>query len=697
MAADQIELKIYSNDGTVCLYDGEMAPFYIHINTSSVGYRAYSQDQTVVWTYAGNRVFSGVSFSANASTPDYSVGSVYNVPSGGQDVTFYIVETGSARPTNYGLISKSKLTAIGDAIRQKKGISGTMTPDEMATNIATIQTFKPEQSKTLTLGSAAPSTVTPDTGYVMTSVPVSIDADDINADKIASGETVLGIPGTYTDDADATAADIEYGKTAYVGGDKLTGTSQKSKIIATTKPNGNQKLTITDPVSGGTVFSLQSKSATPGASAQTITADSGYDGLSQVDIAGDADLVAGNIKSGVEIFGVTGIHAGQKEEQSKTTTENGTVYPDEGKVLSSVVVDVEPNLQNKTVYSDGVVTADSGYDGLGTVTVDVDTDVCTVTAVGDGTSNITFYVPASRDVVSWVCSAIASLESDSTTERVVCVTRTGGYDFGINYSDETTTVSSGYNANHISNEYTISTPSGVFADGETYKLVYSANDSITYEDGGVTPGSSATQVTFSGLSYEPEYFIVCAGEAVESSSNNRVIYVVYDGENCYGVMFNIATSTYSNIAYSWSYSDGTLTITSQSQSAGGYFTNVSEYWLMSFIKPQYPNTQAYMGMNSIQASSYVQTGTKLTVVKSGVYTVSWMAVKNTTSGTSGTMLYINGSSYGSAYTTWTNTYAQSVIITDVTLSAGQEIEVYARARSSSYITMVGNLIITQTS
>ena len=104
---------------------------------------------------------------------------------------------------------------------------------------------------------------------------------------------------------------------------------------------------------------LQSKSASPTTSSQTITADSGYDGLSQVTvnaisptksaqtytptttdqtiasgrwltgaqtIKGDANLVASNIASGVSIFGVTGTHSGggSNEDLNKIITRTIT-------------------------------------------------------------------------------------------------------------------------------------------------------------------------------------------------------------------------------------------------------------------------------------------------------------------------------------------------------------------------------------
>lgn len=52
--------------------------------------------------------------------------------------------------------------------------------------------------------------------------------------------------------------------------------------------------------------SLQHKSVTPSTKNQVVLPDTNYDGLSHVTVEGDEDLVAGNIKKGVEIFGVVG-------------------------------------------------------------------------------------------------------------------------------------------------------------------------------------------------------------------------------------------------------------------------------------------------------------------------------------------------------------------------------------------------------
>lgn len=100
------------------------------------------------------------------------------------------------------------------------------------------------------------------------------------APRIASGSNLLGVDGTYTSDANAVAANILKDKTAYVKGSKITGTI---------------------PSKGAATY-------TPGKSNQTIAAGNYLSGAQT--IKGDANLVAGNIKKGVSIFGVAGTYAG---------------------------------------------------------------------------------------------------------------------------------------------------------------------------------------------------------------------------------------------------------------------------------------------------------------------------------------------------------------------------------------------------
>ena len=83
-----------------------------------------------------------------------------------------------------------------------------------------------------------------------------------------------------TSDATATANDILSGKTAYVNGQKIT----------------------------GTIASQAAQTITPGTSNKTIAAGKYLSGVQT--IKGDSNLIANNIKNGVSIFGVTGNYEG---------------------------------------------------------------------------------------------------------------------------------------------------------------------------------------------------------------------------------------------------------------------------------------------------------------------------------------------------------------------------------------------------
>lgn len=166
---------------------------------------------------------------------------------------------------------------------------------------------------------------------------------------------------------------------------------------------------------GASGASLQSKTVSPSERAQTIKADNGYDGLSQVTvnavsrtyvgsgvtkksaatytpgtsdqniasgqylngtqtIKGDSNLTAGNIRSGVKIFNVTGSYAGSSSGGSSSRLQTKTATPSE---------------------STQTISPDSGYDGLSSVTV----NAVSRTYVGSGVTKkaAATYTPKTSD------------------------------------------------------------------------------------------------------------------------------------------------------------------------------------------------------------------------------------------------------------------------------------------------------------
>ena len=108
------------------------------------------------------------------------------------------------------------------------------------------------------------------------------------------------------------------------------------------------------------------------------------------------------------------------------------------------------------------------------------------------------------------------------------------------------------------------------------------------------------------------------------------------------------------------------------------------------------NTQVAQGVNRVATTSYTAvSGQSITVETTGTYDVYWTGFRSSTGGTNGSQLYIDGTAYGSAQTTFSN-HGQSIKLTGVQLTAGQVVTVRARARGTNYYMYVGNLTIVQT-
>lgn len=176
---------------------------------------------------------------------------------------------------------------------------------------------------------------------------IDLTSDTITADKLKKGYTAHGangevINGTCEHDAntqDATAAETEIlaGETAYVRGNKITGTMKNNGAVSGKISTKTGKYTVPQGYHDGS-------------------------GTVQIDSTEQAKLIASNIREGVTILGVVGSMSATEgevaqEKEVTPTTEAQTIVPDEGYTcLSSVTVKAIPYVETDNAAGGTTVT-----------------------------------------------------------------------------------------------------------------------------------------------------------------------------------------------------------------------------------------------------------------------------------------------------------------------------------------------------
>lgn len=401
-------------------------------------------------------------------------------------------------------------------------------------------------------------------------------------------------------------------------------------------------------------------------------------------------------------------------------TQNGTYYPGGMNYIAEVNVNVPatvPSLQSKSVSytpsetaQSATVTADNGYDGLSSVAVSV--GAISNTYVGSGinrndstdltasgatvTAPAGYYAEASSKSVSTATQATPSISVSSGGLITATSTQSTGYVTGGTKSatQQLTTQAAKTVAPSESSQTAVA--SGVYTTG----AVTVGAISSTYVGSGVDRRSSsdltasgATVTVPSGFYDSQQTKSVATGTAgtptaTKGTVSNHSVSVTPSVTNGTGY---ISGGTKTGTAVTVSASE--LVSGSETKTANGTYdvTNLAEL-VVNVPSGSSKAIYTYKGLASRKANSYGATSASVTVTKAGTYTISYVAVRGSSSGTMGTNLHI-GATSGTDNTTWTGTYAQSVILTGQTIAANTTVTIYATSGSNSRTIYVGNLIV----
>ena len=268
----------------------------------------------------------------------------------------------------------STFKGIANAIRSKRGMPDTelIKVSNMATEIMAINL--PDD---VVLTSV---TITP-TGEEIIEIPkdasgygmVTVTGDrNLIPENIKKGQKIYGVTGTLDvlDTSDATAGpdDILAGATAYVNGQKITGTH----VCESPGSSGGSGEEGEDPGDDGGTAVLNDIRVEPTGQDFTVNPEEGIDGFSSVEVAGDENLKPENILRDVTIYGVTGTadsltDAYLQEKQVTPTSEETVVTADEKyAALSKVTVLGDAQLKPENIRAGveifGVSGALTDYD-----------------------------------------------------------------------------------------------------------------------------------------------------------------------------------------------------------------------------------------------------------------------------------------------------------------------------------------------
>lgn len=246
--------------------------------------------------------------------------------------------------------------------------------------------------------------------------------------------------------------------------------------------------------------------------------------------------------------------------------------------------------------------------------------------------------------------------------------------------------------------------------GTTTEAADASAGTTFFDDAGVaTPGAAVVR-TSSDLQVFDEVVVVPAGIYHQQAEKGVHITTVATPTATKGTVSNHSVSVTPSITQPYGFVDaatktGTpVTVTASELVSGnlpitqnGNNIDVTDYATVSVSVSGGGGMNAQAAQSTTRATSTSYTNCiSLTCDVAGTYDVYWSCMRSSTSGTSGSQLYIGGTAYGTADTTTWSNHVQNKKLTGVSIARNQTVAVYARSRGSNYYAYVPLLTIIQT-
>lgn len=527
------------------------------------------------------------------------------------------------------LIDRQKIDILANAISDKSGVPVTMTLDEMVEAVDGIESNPAPtlQAKTYTVDSAGTETITADSGYDgLSSVAVSVPQGEMHADYTTGYKTVSGVRKWYFKPIATIESGDSYGIEGYIA-DHTTEYGTEITYNAISK-NTSVNPTESAQTIGGKNYMMEGAvtvAAMPSGTAGTPTATKGTVSNHQVSVTpsvtNTAGYITGSTKTGTAVtvsaselvsgtYNVTS--SGTKDvtnyaSASVPSGTEGTPTATKGTV-SNHSVSVTPSVTNTGGYITGstktgtavTVSASELVSGSQTITSNQTVDVtnlaevvvnvsgggsgmtvATATATPSSASASISFTGLSGEPTSFAVISSADLATGASPYKTAAVVFDGSDLHGQTITN-TSNAQVSYDDTHFSKTYsngTLTITGSTYWQANQYTLVYTyGGNSANLDTADVQVGSGATSITFTGLTDEPDYFsCIFKSNFSTSSGYQRVIAVVYDGNSTYGLAMDSGAKAESS--WSYTYNNGSLTISSQGTNNGGYFHQPGYYQL----------------------------------------------------------------------------------------------------------------------